>query len=402
MRRLSAAALILTLLAGLVVLVPGATPCLSTELDDSVLFVDAFNAFQKKDYLLTIDKIGQLTEIFPESPLRDISLLLLARAALKSGDNELSAMTIQRFTVDFPDNSLNTTLEEDLLTLAKRRSKGEKIPPNRQLQAIALKTALDRLARESTEKERKLAAEKEAKEGIKLAIAMPLGNQLVEVGNNGQISFELVNNGAKSEEFLLSAPVPKEFTAMLTSSDRPEKPIKRVTLSPGEKFKGNMAFRMPSDRVDGFKAIFQVKAISATFKDVTFSKESLVTASAPLVRAVSKPQKTKVARGETLKYRISVLNAGSLKAHGLTVRAIIPSQLDFIGSDSGDYLQESAGIVEFRVADLETGQLAEFAINTTVRNNVTEKQEVRIQIEIINDRLQRKEIFASSAAIVQE
>ena len=157
---------------------------------------------------------------------------------------------------------------------------------------------------------------------------------------------------------------------------------------------------MPSDRVDGFKTHLQIKAVSGTYNDVTFSKEAVVTATAPLVRIVAKPQNVYVVRGETVKYHIAVLNAGSLAAQGLSVRVTIPSELDYVEAVGADFRQ-AAGIVTFRIDSLETGRMVKLNITATVRENVVEKQELRIQVEVINGQLQRKDIFTSSPAVVQ-
>ena len=93
-------------------------------------------AYQKKDYLLTIETIGTIEQLFPDTPLRDVTLLLLARSALKSGDNELAATAINRFNSEFPANPLTSTIEEELLRLGSRWQKGERLPP-----AIPLRTA---------------------------------------------------------------------------------------------------------------------------------------------------------------------------------------------------------------------------------------------------------------------
>lgn len=429
MRYIAAARFMMTILAGFLLL-QTALPCLALELDDSNLFVEAFNSYQKKDYLLTIEKVDQLIQIFPDSPLRDISLMLLARAGLKSGDNELAAKTINQFTAEYADNSLKTTVEEELLALGARKKKGERLPPNKQLRAAAqkarneqlaqeraaaMKAEQERLAKERAERARvaaekaaaerrereRIAAEKAAKEAIKLAISIPDDSRQVEAGKNELLPFELINKGTGSEEFLLTASAPKEYGVTLTAANRPGEQIERVTLAGGESLKCNLSIRMPADKVDGYKTSFQVKAVSAKYSDISFTGDARVTASAPLVRAVAKPLKAKVARGETVRYRVTVLNAGSLAARGLTVRAIIPPQLDFADATGSDYRQESAGIITFRVAELESGRLAEFNMNVNVRETAAENQELRLQVEVINGQLQLKESFASSAAVVR-
>jgi uncharacterized repeat protein (TIGR01451 family) len=406
------------------------TPCLAVELDDSNLFVEAFNAYQKKDYLLAIDKVNQLSQIFPDSPLRDLSLLLLARAGIKAGNNEVAAKAINQFTTEYADSSLKATVEDELLVLGARRKKGEKLLPTKQLQlaaqkvrndqlalerAAALKAEQERLTLEKAERERiaavkaeeerkereRISAEKAAKAAIKLAITIPGDNRLVEVGKRELIPFEIHNTGIGREEFLLALSAPREYDIVLSSEDKPGVALERVTLAAGEKLKGNIATYIPTAKVDGSKAHLQVTAVSAKYSDVSFSSDALVTASAPLVRAVARPQKAKVAPGEPFRYRVTVLNAGSVVARNLTLRTIIPAQLEFIDASGAEYRREADGVVVFSLPSLEMGRLSEFNLNVKVRDTAAEKQELRVQIEVVNDTLQFKNTFTSSAAVVQ-
>lgn len=136
--------IILTLSIVFFAFVPG----YSAEIDDSTVFIYAFNAFQQKDYLLAIEKCDQLNQVFPDSPLRDVTLLLVARASLKSGDNERAAQFVALFSTEFPDSSLKTSIEEELKVLASRRQKGEVLAADIQLQNAARKVSADRLTRE--------------------------------------------------------------------------------------------------------------------------------------------------------------------------------------------------------------------------------------------------------------
>ncbi|HEX9080423.1 MAG TPA: outer membrane protein assembly factor BamD [Desulfuromonadaceae bacterium] len=419
-----------TITAGLMLLFLATLPCAAAELDDSNLFVEAFNAYQKRDYLLAIDKVNRLTQAFPDSPLRDLSLLLLARAGLKSGDNELAARAINQFSAEYTDNSLKSTVEEELLALGARRKKGEKLPPNRHLQlaaqkvrndqvalerAAALKAEQERLAREKAERERiaaakaeaerkereRIAAEKAAKAAIKLAIAILGDSQRLEVGQKGHIPFEMTNTGTGSEEFLVSVSAPREYAVALTSASRPEELVERVTLAAGETLKGTITARIPFDKVDGSRAHFHVTAVSAKYGDVAFAKEAAITASAPLVRAVAKPHKAKVAPGEPFSYRVTVLNAGSIAARDLTLRSVLPPQVEFIDAAGADFRREADGSVVFSLPGLETGRLAEFNLNVKVRDAAREKEELRMQVEVANNHLHLKDAFTSSAAVVQ-
>lgn len=401
----------------------------SAEIDDSTVFVEAFNAYQQKDYLLTIEKCDQLNQVFPDSPLRDVTLLLIARASLKSGDNARAAKSVALFSTEFPESSLKTSVEEELRILVGRYQKGEVLASDKTLLGAARKIRTDRVARERAaelklemdraakakaeqerqarvrqeadrrEKER-LLAEKAAKASIKVAITLHEGTGPVAVGGNGSLPIEISNKGKNSEEFLLSVTAAKEYDAILTRANKAEE-ITRIQLAAGETFKGIVAFRMPAEMVDGHRSAMTIKAASAKFSDVSFQKETVVLSSAPLVRAVAKLVKQKVTPGESLRYRVTVLNAGSLTAQNLTIRLQLPPQVDFQGAPDISFKQEPNGTLVFKVDQVEIGKLAEINLDVKIRENIPVGQELRGQVEVVNGNLQRKDIFTASASFVQ-
>lgn len=402
----------------------------AAEIDDATVFVEAFNAYQQKDYLLAIEKCDQLNQVFPDSPLRDVTLLLVARASLKSGDNERAAKSVALFSTEFPESSLKTSVEDELKVLAERKQKGELLAPDKTLQASARKVRSDRLAREraaelklemeraakaKAEQERlaqikleaerrereRLQAEKLAKASIKAAITLRDGFEAVPVGSSGTLPLEIANKGKQSEEFILTVTAAKEYDAMLVRADRPDEKVTHLTLAPGAVFKGAVSFRMPAEMVDGHRSSVAVKAVSAKFDDVHFHKETVVISSAPLVRAVAKLAKQKVAAGEKLRYRVMVLNAGSLPARNLTVRLQLPPQIDFLGAPETPYKQEPDGTLVFKVDQVDIGKLAEINLDVQVRESSRVGQELRGHVEVVNGSLQRKDIFTASASTIQ-
>lgn len=401
----------------------------AAEIDDSTVFVEAFNAYQQKDYLLAIEKCNQLNQVYPDSPLRDVTLLLIARASLKSGDNERAAKSISLFSTEFPESNLKSSVEDELKVLSSRHQKGETLAADKILQASARKTSTDRIARqraaeikleqeriakakaeqerlakikleeERREKER-LLAEKLAKANIKIAISLRDDTGPMPVGSDGALPLEISNRGKSSEELLLSITAAKEYGAILTRAGKPDEHITRLKLASGETFKGAVQIRMPSEMVDGHRSLLSIQAVSAKFSDVRFQKETVVVSSAPLVRAVAKLAKPKVTPGEKLRYRIALLNVGSLPAQNLTVRLQLPPQLDFQGAPDIPFKQESNGTLVFKVDKVEIGRLVEINMDVTVRENSSTGQELRGQVEVINGVLQRKDIFTASASVV--
>lgn len=418
--------LVLSLFIVFISFAPGNT----AEIDDSTVFVDAFNAYQQKDYLLTIERCDQLNQVFPDSPLRDVTLLLIARASLKSGDNERAAKSIILFSTEFPESSLKTSVEDELKSLAIRHQKGEVLAVDKALQRTARKVSNDRIAREHAaelklemervakakaeqerlarikleeerrEGERKLA-EKRARESINAAITLQDGFEPVPVNSTGTMPVEISNKGVNSEEFLLTVSAAKEYEAILSTQPKPGESVTRIQLAAGETFKGSVVFRMPAEMVDGHRSVVTIKAVSAKFNDISFQKEVIVTTSAPLVRVVAKLAKQKVSPGEKLRYRLTVLNAGSLPAHDLTIRLQLPPQVDFLGAPNVPFEQEPDNILIFAIDHVDIGKLAEINLDVKIREDSIKGQELRGRVEVGNGNLKRKDIFTTTASFVQ-
>lgn len=404
----------------------------AAEVDDSSLFVDAYNAYQKKDYLLAIEKINQLTQVFPDTPLKDVSLLLLARAGLKSGDNQLAAKAVSQFSTEFAGSPLRSSIEEELISLATRLQKGEKLPENQALRAAAvkvrneqlalekaaaerrererlarIKAEQERIAREKVEAERKererIAAEKAAKEALLAGTVVTLEkDQVIAAGQNGRLSFVVRNRSKQGEEYLLEPEAPPEYGATLAGEATPNQAVTRVTVPAGATYRGVLAFRVPADRIDGDRRDIALKVTSARFTDIGVTQKVLIVTSAPLIRVVARPAQPKALPGEQIRYRIAVLNVGSAKAEGLAVRALLPAQVDFLDAGTATVRNDSPNVVDFKIENgLETGTLAEFQVNLRLRNDSRPGQEIRCQVEVVNAQLQRKEIFTSNPVTVQ-
>lgn len=386
----------------------------AVELDDSALFVEAFNAGKKKDYLLVIEKVEQLHQLFPETPLRDVSLLMLARAALRSGDNALAARTINRFTAEFSDSVLLESIEDELIVLGNRRKNGEELAPSLSLQAaaravrdehqanekiISIGTVQKKLTTEKAEAERqlkvKIAADKAARDSIKLTISLPEPDKSFEVDRRGRLFFELANNGNSREEFQLKTTASPEYAVRFSSADDDMVSIERVSVSAGKKFKGVISFQMPHDRIDGFKMTLPIKAVSGRFTDVSFSRDVIITASAPLIRAVAKPNKAKAYSGEPFQYRITLINTGSLAARKLAVRIELPGQLEFVESKKAGYAIESDRVAVYGVETLLSGGLKEVVLHVKVKDSIEDKSDLHCQIEVTNEQLKHKSYFSS-------
>ncbi len=391
------------------------------EIDDSSLFMEAFNAFQHKDYLFSEERLNQLNQDFPDSPLRDVTLLLLARSYHRAGENDAAARTINLFNTEFGSSALAGSVDEELLALGKRQKAGEKLGINRHLQlaarkvrneqlslerAAAERTEHERLAREKAERERlahekaeterrereRLAAIKAARDAIRFSIEPPAGDLLAEVGTVARIPFELVNHGTGSEEFTLEAIFPAGLNVTLTAADDLRKPVTRVLLTPTQRFKGILSLTLPGDRVDNSRQLLTVKVTSARFNDLSQSKTLQVLAQAPLLRAVTRLPHTVVTPGEKLSYHVTVLNVGSIAAKEIDLRISLPPQLKLTDAGGNNCWVENEQLAACRVSAIGSGQLIERTLSATVREKARGK-DLRGSVEVLQTVLQTKESF---------
>lgn len=400
------------------------------EVDDSSLFMEAFNAFQRKDYLFSAEKLNQLNQHFPDSPLRDVSLLMLARSHQRAGENDIAARTINQFSSEFGSSTLAGSVDEELLTLGKRHKNGEKLAPNRHLQLAAHKVRNDqlaieraaaeraereRLAREKAERERiarekaeadrrereRLAAIKAARDAIRFSIEPPAGELLAEAGVAAKIPFEVINQGVGTEEFSVEAVFPPGLNGSLSAADEPPKGLTKVILHPKQAFKGLLTFTLPGDRVDGAHQLLTVKATSLKFNDLIQTKELMITAQAPLLRAVAKLQRPVAASGEKLSYRVTVLNVGSTPAKEVDLRITLPAQLKLTDAGDNGCWVENEQLAACRISSIANGQLSERSLTVAVRENAA-GQNLRGTVEVLQTVLQTKESFNGAAFSVKK
>ena len=64
-------ALLKPVLYSLIIVLLGTGFVVAAEIDDSILFIEAFSAHQTKDCRLTIKRVGIINQLFPDTPLRD-------------------------------------------------------------------------------------------------------------------------------------------------------------------------------------------------------------------------------------------------------------------------------------------------------------------------------------------
>lgn len=402
-----------------------ALPCkVMAEADDSTLFMEAFSAFKGKDYLHSIEKLNKMNQLFPDSPLRDIALLMLARSHYRSGDNDLAARTINNFQSEFSGNAIATSVEDDLLTLGKRQKNGEKLLPNRQMQLAAQKVRSDklaleraaaeklererlakakaereRIAREKAEAERReqerLAAIKAAKAAISFDIQPSSTKTLVEVGTKGAIPFVLTNHSATDEEFILESTSTQSNETFITAGTDTAKKVNSITLKSKEQFHGNVIIPAAPGMVDGSRLVATVKSTSAKFNDLIRQNELHAIASAPLLRVVSRASKARLMPGEQATYKVTVLNVGSLTANDVELLLTLPQRIRLVNAEENGCKAENEQTSLCRIKNIEQGSMTERIFSITVRDGADEEK-LRGTVDLTQTVLQLKQSFQGS------
>lgn len=224
---------------------------------------------------------------------------------------------------------------------------------------------------------------------------------VAQASSRAQIPFELVNTGNGPDSFQLSTSAASELSPTFAAANAPVTAITSTPpLAPGERFKGLVTVTVPNKAIDGERLAFPIRAASQFTADVSQSRELRLVSSAPLLRAVIKADKNQLLPGETVSYKISLLNVGSAPARNLTFRLQHPAQL-LPTSDLSGGRRESATLALLEPLTLQSGESRELTISFQLATDAPAQQELFIQGEFNNPTLARKDSFLAQAVKVQ-
>ena len=223
-----------------------------------------------------------------------------------------------------------------------------------------------------------------------------------EAGKRFAIPLDIVNVGNGSDSFYLESGFPQEFNFHFAAASTPDSPINSTpTLEAGGKFRALAVGTMPRGYIDGQKTRHPIKIVSSFAGEVSQSKEVVLVASAPLLRAVVKSDKTKLLPGEKISYRISLLNIGTAAARGATLRLNYPPQYEPAGFLSSGFKQEVDAALVLDGMVIKSGESQDFNVTFQLKDEALAEQELFIRVDIINNDLDKKESFVSATSVVQ-
>jgi uncharacterized repeat protein (TIGR01451 family) len=431
-----------------------APPAFCQETEDSQVFIAGFNAYQQKDFATSIEKMNEVLQKYPGTSLRDMALFWLSRSYFKTGNQQEAARYLSQFSKEYPDNPLKSSVEEELLALTARYEKGEKLPTGSPL----IKQP-DRLAEQKSIEEKSKAAKSAYREKaiaqfktiidkfpasaaavtaaaklreLGVAVALPpqtTGTPQLEntqvlrlevaqfagfefnllarpdafaVGRPLEVPFEVINRGNGNDSFYLKSAFPADFKAGFASAAAPGIAISQTPeLAPGETFKGVINLSIPPGSIDGLRITHPVKAASRQMAEASQSREVRLVASAPLLRAVLRTEKTKPLPGDKVVYRIAVLNVGSAVAQDVTFRLDFPPQLEPVDYAAAGFRQEMKSALVIDGLKVNSGESREFSVTFQLKEDSLAGQELSTRAELINNSLKTAAAFISNVAYVE-
>ena len=222
------------------------------------------------------------------------------------------------------------------------------------------------------------------------------------VGRPVSVPFEIINRGNGNDSFSLGSSFPADFKAQFAAATTPGAPIKRTpNLSPGDTFKGVLNFVIPPGNIDGLRVTYPIKAVSNLAAEASQSREVRLVASAPLLRAVLRAEKTRVLPGDKVTYKIAVLNVGSAIAQDVALRLNFPPQLEPIGYAAAGFGLDANSALKLDGLQINSGESREFNIVFKLKDGTLAGQELSTRAELINIPLKTSSSFVSNVVVVE-
>ncbi|RNC72208.1 MAG: DUF11 domain-containing protein [Desulfuromonadales bacterium] len=230
----------------------------------------------------------------------------------------------------------------------------------------------------------------------------PAGENHV-AGMKVSIPFEVINRGSVSDSFTLHTGFPSAFQPVFISRASPGTAIgKTPPLAPGERFSGIFTVVMPGGGIDGQLYTYPVRAVSQRAPATTSSRDVVLVASAPLLRAVVNPEKTDIRAGERIEYVVTLLNVGSAKAEGVVVRLTFPDNgYEVVAQGTGGFRNAGGGTLVMDNVSIEPGQARDYTVAFRVKEEAGVGTELRCGVKLQNTTYGTWDMFRSKASYVR-
>lgn len=222
-----------------------------------------------------------------------------------------------------------------------------------------------------------------------------------DAGMNISVPFKVVNRGNGSDTFNLDSGFPAEYKPRIVSASNPESSLAATpSLAPGESFSGMLVLKVPAAILDGQRSAYPIKLISSFDRDISISKEVPLVYSAPLLRMLVRPDKQIVLPGESINYKLALLNVGSATAKKISFSLSYPSQYEPSGPLPAGFRHEGNSLIAIDEMEVASGRRKEFNLAFRLKEDALAGQELFCRVELNDGTRKLTEAFHSPAAVV--
>ncbi|MGD0586510.1 MAG: hypothetical protein ABSA86_12175, partial [Oryzomonas sp.] len=155
-----------------------------------------------------------------------------------------------------------------------------------------------------------------------------------------------------------------------------------------------------SASIDGLKITYPVKTASTLMAEASQSRVVAMTASAPLLRAVLKADKTHLLPSGQVAYRIIVLNIGTMAARDVTLNLNYPPQLEPLDYSATGFKQGMKSVMVSDGLQIKSGESREFSVAFRLKDDSLAGQELITRAELVDNPLKTTATFVSNAAYI--
>lgn len=222
-----------------------------------------------------------------------------------------------------------------------------------------------------------------------------------EAGSTISVPFEVVNRGNGADSFGLEEGFPPEYKARIAAAAHPESSLGSTPqLLPGESFAGMVILTVPAAVIDGQRSTYPLRLISKFDRDISLSKEVSLVFSAPLLRMVIRPDKQIIQPGETISYRMALLNVGSAAARKISFTFSYPAHYEPVEPLPAGFRRDGMSRLAVEEMEVGSGGRKEFSVAFRLKEDAIAGQELFCRSELHNNVLKLSEAFLSSVAVV--
>ncbi len=376
-------------------------------------FMSGFNSFKNRDYTEAIQHFTSLLNQ-PDSQLRELSLIFLARSYFKNGKIDEAAYLLHTWEGEFPGSDLKNTLEQDLVRETGKvdvkaiiaRKEQERIAREKaeQERLAALKAEEERKAREKAEAERiakekaeqerlaALKAEEERKarekaeveriarekfEAERLAshkaviyaaadspgqiLTLPAVEPVATAARETLIPLAINNPGILPDSFKILTDLPASWKVSLVENGKQIEITPEI--APGSSRKLYLSITLPPTMLDGQSVAIPLQIASNVARERTIPGELRIIAAASLVRAVVNKLEIVDNDQKRAECLVSVLNVGSADAEKLTLSVAYSTAYEPQKDSATPFRKGSDGTVKIGSQRIASGELQEYRLN---------------------------------------